>query len=55
MHIEELSETRLEELETIFEKEIKDYQNKKICRERFIYLIKDRCKLMEFCYLYKYI
>ena len=50
-----LTETRIQELEKELEKEIKDYQNKIICREKFIYLIK-RCSIMEFCYLYeKYI
>lgn len=52
----ELSETRIEELELIFQKEINDYQNKIICREKFIYIIKEKCNFIEFCYLYnKYI
>ena len=52
MYIEELSETRKKELEIRFEKEINDYQNKIICKEKFIYSIK-KCNIMEFCYLYQ--
>lgn len=52
MIIRELTETRKKELELMFQKEIKDYQNKIICKQKFIYLIK-RCNIMEFCYLYQ--
>lgn len=52
MIIIELTETRKKELETVFEKEIKDYQNKIICKQKFIYLIK-KCNFIEFCYLYQ--
>lgn len=56
MYIEELTEAKIQELETMFEKEIFDYQNKIICKQKFIYLIKEKCKIIEFCYLYqKYI
>lgn len=51
----ELTEERKQELDKIFEKDISDYQNKIICKEKIIYLIK-KCKIMEFIYLYqKYI
>lgn len=49
----ELSEERKQKLDKLFEKEISDYQNKIICKEKFIYLIKEKCKIMEFCYLYQ--
>ena len=53
MYIEELSEIEGQRIEEIFEKEINDYLNKIICKEKFIYLIKKRCNFMEFYYLYK--
>lgn len=53
MYIEELSEELKQNLETLFEKEINDYLNKIICKNKFIDLIKDRCNIIEFYYLYK--
>lgn len=52
MYISELSEAKKIELERKYEKEIDDYQNKVICKQKFIYLIK-KCNIMEFCYLYR--
>lgn len=47
-----LTENKKEELERKYQKEITDYQNKIICKAKFIYLIK-KCNFMEFCYLYQ--
>ena len=52
MYISELSEEHKIELERKYQKEITDYQNKLICKQKFIYLIK-KCNIMEFCYLYQ--
>lgn len=52
MYIGELTEIEIQELERKFHKEIVDYQNKIICKEKFIYIIK-KCNLTEFCYLYQ--
>lgn len=52
MYVRELTETEMQGLERKFQKEISDYQNKIICKEKFIYIIK-KCNLIEFCYLYQ--
>lgn len=53
MYIEELSETEIQRIEAVFENEINDYLNKIICKDKFIYLIKEKCNFIEFYYLYK--
>ena len=47
-----LSEKEKEELEIILEKEIQEYKEKMICKQKFIYYLKKKCNFIEFCYLY---
>lgn len=47
-----LSEKEKEELEIKLEKEIQEYKEKMICKQKFIYYLKKKCNFIEFCYLY---